>query len=277
MRQSPFPVLSGSRQRRENYAFAIGKIRALENFLIRREVFEEAIESNLSDALRLFVESDFYADELLHIKDSGQLEIALSQELQKQKKLVTDLMLDKNLLRLIELNTLECVDDVLKSYPSQFLQDYFMHLIDLHNIKTFLRLYILKEPKDKLENLLKPCAGFIKKDTFLKLYDKDLSVFLNRLEYVHKRGRILDYASILREPIQKLQQENSFVALEKATNDFLIQVLKSAKYLSFGPEPLLAYYFAKVNEINLMRMIILAKLNNVSNDLVKERLNNVYA
>ena len=266
MRQSPL-----------NYAFAIGKIRALENFLIRREVFEEAIESNLSDALRLFVESDFYADELLHIKDSRQLEIVLSKELQKQKKLITDLMLDKNLLSLIELNTLECVDDVLKSYPSQFLQDYFMHLIDLHNIKTFLRLHILKEPKDKLENLLKPCAGFIKKDTFLKLYDKDLSVFLNRLEYVHKHGRILDYASILRGPIQKLQQENSFVALEKATNDFLIQVLKSAKYLSFGPEPLLAYYFAKVNEINLMRMIILAKLNNVSSDLVKERLNNVYA
>lgn len=265
MRQSPL-----------NYAFSIGKIRALEKFLVRREVFEEAIESDLSGTLRLFVESDLYSEELLRIKDSQQLEIVLSQELLKLKKLITDLMLDKELLGLIELNSLECKDNIVKNYPSQFLQDYLMHLIDMHNIKTYLRLYILKEPQDKLKELL-ACEGFIKKDTFLKLYDRDLSVFLNRLEYVHKHGRIIDYASMLRQPIQKLQQENSFAAFEKTINDFLIQVLKPAKYLSFGPEPLLAYYFAKVNEINLMRMIILAKLNNVSSGLVKQRLNNVYA
>jgi V/A-type H+-transporting ATPase subunit C len=67
------------------------------------------------------------------------------------------------------------------------------------------------------------------------------------------------------------------VALEKASHNFLMQALKPAKYLSFGPEPILAYYFAKVNELNLIRMIVLAKLNAVSLDLVKERLNTVYA
>jgi V/A-type H+-transporting ATPase subunit C len=265
MRQSPL-----------NYAFAIGKIRALENFLIKREVFEEAIESDLNEALRLFAESDFYSDELLQIKESRQLESALNRELLKLKKLIADLMLDKELLGLTEPDILKCKDEVVKKRPSEFLQDYFMHLIDMHNIKTFLRLYILKEPKEKLSGLL-TCEGFINKDVLLGLYDQDLALFLSRLEYVHKRGRIVDYTSILREPIQKLQQENSFVSLEKAINDFLIQALKPAKYLSSGPEPLLAYYFAKVNEINLMRMIILAKLNNVSDDLVKERLNNVYA
>jgi V/A-type H+-transporting ATPase subunit C len=265
MRQSPL-----------NYAFAIGKIRVLENFLIKREVFEEAIESNLSDALRLFVESDLYSDELLHVKDSQQLETALNQEVVKLKSLISDLILDKELLGLMDLDDLTNAEDILKKYPSEFLEDYLMQLIDSHNIKTFLRLYLLKEPQEKLKNFL-ICEGFIKKDTFLELYDKDLLVFLNRLEYIRKHSRIFDYASILREPIQKLQQENSFVALEKTINDFLIQVLKPAKYLSFGPEPLLAYYLAKVNEINLIRMIILAKLNDVSNDLVKERLNNVYA
>jgi len=53
MRKSPFPALAGSRQRRENYAFAIGKIRALEKSLITQEVFAEAIGSRLDDALRL--------------------------------------------------------------------------------------------------------------------------------------------------------------------------------------------------------------------------------
>ena len=112
---------------------------------------------------------------------------------------------------------------------------------------------------------------------FLQLYEQDLSVFLYRLEYIHKNERMIDYASFLRNPIQRIKEENSFVALEKAINDFLISVLKPAKYISLGPEPLLAYYFAKVNEINLIRMIILAKFNDVPDTLVKERLNAVYA
>ncbi|MGE5197873.1 MAG: V-type ATPase subunit [Deltaproteobacteria bacterium] len=54
-------------------------------------------------------------------------------------------------------------------------------------------------------------------------------------------------------------------------------MLKPAKYFTFGPEPLIAYYFAKNNEIGLIRMIILAKLNDVPAAIVKERLNTVYA
>lgn len=272
----PFPAKAGSRLRRENYAFSIGKIRALEKFLITREAFEEAIESDLNEALRLFVESDLYSGDLLHIKNSRQAEELLNNELFKLKKAIKDLILDKELIALIDLNTLECIENILKNYQSEFLHGYFMHLVDMHNIKTYLRLYILKEPKVKLERLL-ACEGFIKKDTFLKLYDKDLSFFLHRLEYTHKINQIIDYASFLAEPIQKIQQENSFIALEKAIHSFLIEILRPAKYLSFGPEPVLAYYFAKVNEINLMRMIIFAKLNNLPSALVKERLNSVYA
>lgn len=259
-----------------NYAFAIGKIRALEKFLIKQEVFEEAIEANLGEALRLFVESDLYSDELLHVKNSQELEGTLNKELLKLRKLAEDLLLDKGLRGLLNFDNLETALAISRNYKSEFLQDYSMHLIDMHNIKTFLRLYVLKEPQDKLKNLL-TCEGFVKKDSLLKLYEQDLAIFLSRMEYVHRHNQIIDYASILREPVNKLQKENSFVALEKAMHDFLIHVLKLAKYISFGPEPVLAYYFAKVNEINLIRMIILSKFNNMSVGLVKERLNGVYA
>ncbi|MBM3251698.1 MAG: V-type ATP synthase subunit C, partial [Candidatus Omnitrophica bacterium] len=79
------------------------------------------------------------------------------------------------------------------------------------------------------------------------------------------------------DAIKNLIEQKSFLMLEKAINDFLMETLKPVKYISYGPEPLMAYYFAKTNEINLIRMIILAKLNDVSKDLVKERLNAVYA
>jgi len=259
-----------------NYTFAVGKIRVLEKFLIKAEVFEEAIDSNIQEALRLFVESDLYGAELLRVSNGQQLEAVLSQEQIKLKKLVGELILDKELLGLLELNNMRCLGEVLKNYPSDFLKDYIRHLIDMHNIKTFLRLYLLKEPQEELQEKLS-CEGFIKKEDFLKLYGQELTAFLNRLEYVHKHYYIIDYAYYLGEAIKKLERENSFVALEKEINDFLVQILKPAKYSTFGPEPVLAYYFAKANEINLIRMIILAKLNNVSPDLVKERLNSVYA
>jgi V/A-type H+-transporting ATPase subunit C len=259
-----------------NYSFAVGKIRALEKFLIAQSVFEEAIEQGLSEALRLFVESDLYSDELLQIKDSSQLEIILSKEKESLKEFINKLILDKDLLGLLEPDLLDRIESILKAYPSPFLEDYFMHLIDMHNIKTFLRLYTLKEPQGSLKKYLS-YEGFIKRKDFLKLYTQDLSAFLNRLEYVHKHNLVFDYAFFLREAIIKIEKEDSFVLLEKAISDFLIQILRLAKYLAFGPEPILAYYFAKVNELNLIRMIILAKLNNIPVDLPRDRLNLVYA
>lgn len=259
-----------------NYAFAIGKIRALEKFLIKQEVFKEALESELEDALRLFVESDLYSDELLRIRDSQELEELLNQELLKLKNLIRGLLLDNELYCIIEWESLIEIQKKCQEFQSEFLYDYFMHALDMHNIKTFLRLYILQEPEEKLKLAING-EGFIKMEVFLKCYPEDLSVFLNRLEFVHKQNRIINYAAFLQEPIEELKKNESFVALEKAINDFLIQVLKPAKYLSFGPEPLLGYYFAKLNEINLIRMIILAKLNNLPKDIIEERLNFVYA
>lgn len=259
-----------------DYIFATGKIRSLERFLIKEITFQEAIESSLEDALRLFVEAGLYSDELLHIRDSQQLENILSDELAKLKNLITSLLLDKKLINLVEKDSVAQMQKVIQFNFGGFLQDYLKYAIDMYNIKTFLRLFVLREPKEKLAELLVN-DGLLTKEFYLKLYEQDLSVFLGRLENVHKDNRIIDYSIFLKDAVKNLQEKNSFLILEKAINDFLMHILKEAKYISFGPEPLLAYYFAKTNEINLMRMIILAKLNNLSKDLVKERLNAVYA
>ena len=259
-----------------DYTFAVGKIRALERFLIKSEVFVQALEAEPSEALRLFSEADLYSDELLRVKDSRQLEDVLSRQQIKLKQLMQQLLLDKPLLALVDSTDSGKLLESLRSYCSPFLKDYLKHAIDMQNIKTFLRLYLLKEPQERLERLV-ISGGFIPRDDFLALYQKDIAVFLRRLEYIQKHQETIDYAVFLRQPLEKLMQENSFLALEKAINDFLIRILKPAKYLVFGPEPILAYYFAKTNEIDLMRMIILAKLNDSALDLAQARLSEVYA
>jgi hypothetical protein len=132
-----------------NYAFSVGKIRAQEKFLIPQEVFVEAIEADLAEALRLFVESDLYSDDLLHVQNSQQLEEVLSKELSKLKKLMHDLILDKELLNLVEINSFACVEDILKTFPSQFLHDYLLHVTDMHNIKNNdSSIFAIKYTKD---------------------------------------------------------------------------------------------------------------------------------
>jgi V/A-type H+-transporting ATPase subunit C len=260
-----------------DYVFAVGKIRALERFLISAEVFEEALDTPLPEALRLFAESDLYSDELMQVKESRGLERILTEGQVALRKMVAGLLLDKELLALLELDSLQCAAKLLEGSCGGFFKDYLRYWIDMQNIKTFLRLYILKESQQELSRHL-VCEGFIKRADLLQWYTQELSVFLNKLEYVHKNdGSIMDYTFHLREAIKELQEKRSFVALEGQMQSFLMRMLLPAKYITFGPEPLLAYYFAKVNEMNLMRLIILAKLNGFSRDLVKERLNSVYA
>jgi V/A-type H+-transporting ATPase subunit C len=259
-----------------DYVYALGKIRSLEKFLIKSSVFEEAVDSSLQEALRLFAESGILSSDFLHIQNSEQLEALLTKEVQNLKKVVKDLLLDKGLLRIIDMDNLADAYMACSDYGNQFLVDYMKHLVDLHNIKSFLRLYALKEPVKKLNEVL-VYEGFIPKKMFIEYYTQDLNAFLNKLEYVPKHFDTIDYTYYLGEAMQKVLAERSFITLERAINDFLIQILKPAKLICFGPEPIVAHYFARLNEINLMRMIILAKLNALPTELIKERLNNVYA
>lgn len=259
-----------------DYAFSLGKVRAMERFLFRQEVFEEAIESPLDETLRLFAESEMYPDELVHVKTGGELEDILKKELNILKESTSALLVDKDLLPLLDMKDLPCACLVAEKFGSRFLSDYFSHLTDMHNIKTFLRLYVLKEPPEVLDEKI-TCAGFIPKKDFLTLYGKELIAFLNTLECVHKHNETIDYTYHLGQAIEDVVAGRSFVKLEKAIQNFLIHILKPAKYFTFGPEAVIAYYFARLNEISLMRMIILTKINGLSEDPVKRRLNAVYA
>jgi len=258
------------------YAYAGGKIRALEKFLIKREVFEDAAASTLEEALRFFVESDLYGEDLLQVRDSAMLEQVLEAETSKLKSTVLPLIAEGSLREVFELKGVGHLYAIAERCTSVFLRDFFLHAIDMHNIKTYLRLLLLQETPEKLVSSL-TCEGFIPRKELAICYGKEHAVFLHRLSYVHKRGRIFDYAHFLKEGIDKALQDRSFVSLESAIQDLLMRLLQPAKRMSFGPEPVVGYYLAKLNEIKLIRMIILAKLNNVSVGLVEEALHGVYA
>jgi V/A-type H+/Na+-transporting ATPase subunit C len=259
-----------------SYAFAVGKIKVLEKSLLRAETFAQAMPLETNEALRLLAEAGLYGEELAKVRDGAELEKVLAEALAGLKQLLRSLLLDPVLLGYLDIRSADDAAKLPRLYSNRFLADYVAHLIDMHNIRTFLRLRILNEPQAILEKKIAQ-AGFIAKDVFFKYYHLDLGLFIDQLARVRKHGQGIDYSRFLKRAVEKAVNERSFAALEKAQADYLLGILQEAKAIAFGPEPLLAYFFARVNEISLIRLLILGKLNRVREETIKERANAVYA
>jgi len=64
--------------------------------------------------------------------------------------------------------------------------------------------------------------------------------------------------------------------LEKALDDLLMSYIRSARLVTIGVEPLIAWLFAKETEIRNVRMIMTGKINNLPMDMIRERLRETY-
>lgn len=68
----------------------------------------------------------------------------------------------------------------------------------------------------------------------------------------------------------------SMSAFEKWCDDYLTDVMKPQKWEPFGIGPIVAYIIARQNEFKAVRMIFSAKQNQLSDDVIKERLRGMY-
>lgn len=67
-----------------------------------------------------------------------------------------------------------------------------------------------------------------------------------------------------------------YASFEKLCDDMLIDKVKTAKYVSLGIAPLVAYYFAADAEIKTIRIILSCKKNGIDSSLIRERVRELY-
>jgi V/A-type H+-transporting ATPase subunit C len=72
------------------------------------------------------------------------------------------------------------------------------------------------------------------------------------------------------------QYKISTSAFEKWCDDLLLYHVQSAKFISFGPEPLITYYLAKEAEIKSLRIILSCKHNKLPSEKIRERVRRLY-
>ncbi|GAI62431.1 unnamed protein product, partial [marine sediment metagenome] len=64
-----------------------------------------------------------------------------------------------------------------------------------------------------------------------------------------------DYYGIVKDGIENWKKSGSFSFLEKLFDDYLLNFVKKAKYISFGIEPLIGYLVAKEMEVKNLRTV----------------------
>lgn len=155
-----------------------------------------------------------------------------------------------------------------KKSKNKFLQDFIAAQIDMINIRSFLRVKEAGLGRDYLVKVLLQ-HGKLDVDYFSKYLDESLDSFRDSLWSS-------DFYNVLEEGLENYSRTKTLTKLEKLADDYIFNIAKKGKYVAFGIEPLVGYLMAKENEAKIIRIIMVGKMNNIPNDIIRERLRDVY-
>lgn len=143
-----------------------------------------------------------------------------------------------------------------------FLLSLIRLRIDLHNIRTMLRLKMADREE---ETRFFADGGFVSVDRFVQGLETGY-------EAIAQLFFATPYFELLETAIPYLRSEQSFLALEKECEDFLKGFLKTTRNIAAGPQPVIAYFLMKEAEIRTVRMMLTGKKNGLSSKLILDRL-----
>lgn len=255
---------------RLDYAYAVGRVRALENHLVGRPSFMEATEEkNLSSALKIIFDAGQFLQEKIEIEDSE----ILDDFLEKENSALLELIF--GMLQETEMKTILLGDDrpekvlpLSQDRKVPFITDYLRHKIDLGNLKVLCRAKYLELPIEKLKGMLMK-GGFLDVGLLLDSFHSSYGEIGDKLAAsAYYRAWIL--------ATDELVENETFVALEREFENFLMAYLRKAKYIVFGPEPVFAYAMAKKRELQLLRLLGVGILNRIPSDKLKQRMSETY-
>lgn len=155
-----------------------------------------------------------------------------------------------------------------KEIKDTFIDKYVAALIDSTNLKTLLRVKKQNKDREFLESVIIE-GGIIDRD-------KILGMFNDEAENIYGKISTSSYSEFLKSGLEHYSKTGSVSLLEKLIDNYIMHMMKDAKIIPFGVEPLLAYIYAKETEIKIIRIIMVGKINNISGELVRERLRDIY-
>lgn len=208
--------------------------------------------------LKYAVENNYYRD-LDKITRKCLEETLNDFEINKDPQKV-DIIIDKY--------QFEYILSLTKEINHKGIENYTTTLADLTNIKTLLRVKKQKKNKDFFVDVLVQ-GGSIDKDKLISLLNEANENISTKLAHTN-------YENILKEGISEYVNTGSVSTFEKLIDNYIMSIMKDAKFITSGAMPVIAYIYAKENEIKQIRTIMVGKLNNIAGEVIRERLRDAY-
>lgn len=162
----------------------------------------------------------------------------------------------------IDRAALMAMDEAGKKAGSTLLKQYALLMVDMANIKSAVRSARMGKSIDFIRQAVAP-AGTL--DT-----DRLMAAAAQSEQAVYDYLAVTDYDGAV------AALKISMAAFERWCNNRLIALIKPQRTNNFTIEPLAAYILARQSEIAMVRLILSAKQNHLSDDALRERLRDTY-
>jgi V/A-type H+-transporting ATPase subunit C len=150
---------------------------------------------------------------------------------------------------------------------NEFVLKFVRMTIDLYNLKLLMRVKNMQKGPRFLQDALIE-GGETGTDMMRGAYDKPFDVIAAGSYYKY-------YGDAVKTAEEDFNKAQNYSTLEKMSDNLLTAHISSSKYIACGPEPLFAYIVARENEIRQIRIVVTCKLNQISEDTLRERLRDI--
>ena len=212
------------------------------------------IEDSVEDAQAIYkaIKSREYGDLPEYLQEVAQ--DAMTTLLQTSDGQLCDIIVDKACMEHVYRLGKESKSDIIRLYCELF--------VVAADIKIAIRCANTKKKIDFIRRALAECDTLdVERLAQAACEGKDeVIAYLGTTEY--------------RSAVEAI--ETSMSAFEKWCDDYMTNAMKPQKWEPFGIGPVVAYIIARQNEIKAVRMILSAKLNDLSENTIKERLRDMY-
>ncbi len=157
---------------------------------------------------------------------------------------------------------LEYLLDMAKETKNKFVIDYFSMFISLKNILIAAR-----------------CSAFKKTEEFIfRALADDTIIDKKKLSKNAAKGKEELCKYLMHTPFEESVKylEKSMTDFEKWCDEKLLDIVKEERKNIFGIGPIISYILSVENELKIVRFILTCKLNNLNEELVKERVGGIY-
>lgn len=163
---------------------------------------------------------------------------------------------------IIDRAALEAVKEEGEKSDSELIRQYAEEIVTVSDIRIAVRCAKTKKSKEFISRAIVPC-DFINVSALIKSAEAGVDEVCSYLE-----------STGYSEAAEHIKESSS--AFERWCDNRIIEKIKSQKYNSFSVGPILAYIIARENEIKTVRIILTGKINNLSDDFIRERLRRMY-